>query len=444
LAQWFGKVWDPDFRKRHGRQLELLKTTLTDALETLRGNLERISLAQPTADFYRACRGHELRLLWVRALWSYFLPKFEQRVDSGLQRLLVAADEVVWACYAPAFEVVGRTPPPAPLPYVEPRFSARAIPLDEAPPELRSVDAEFLKAFLARLPIAVLGLPAACVSAPWWLAHAAHEVGHHVQHELGAVTAFEKALGDAARCGPDPLDEELAGRWMLWGEEIFADAYAFLCIGPSALRALADTELSAAALTKNLPRYPATIVRLDWQRRALDKWKIASESLGSAMDEKLHELAQSGQLPADTITAFRQTQRLAEAVLAQKLPVDGGQTLPDLTGWDAGPHKTGGDVGAYAGSLRKGAILGEAKNTVTIRQLAAAGVVAWAGTLELDDDATREQEQKQLAAALLENLILHAPPGDRLTRAATPDEAKNLGEELGALLLARTAAELEP
>ena len=443
IAAWFAKKREPGFQKRHGRQLMLLKTTLIGALETLRSAIENIPLAQPMPDFYRACRGHELRLLWVRALWSYFLPKFEQREDPGLQRLLEAADEVVWACYAPIFERLGQTPPPPPLPYVEPQFSARAIPLDEPPPELRGIDAEFLTAFLSRLPIAVIGLPPACVSAPWWLAHVAHEAGHHVQHELNLVEPFGKAISDAARNGPDPLDKDLADRWTLWGEEIFADAHAFLHIGPSAPRALADVELSATTLTKNSPRYPAALVRFDWQVRALEKWKIANEALGSAMDEKLTELAQSGQLPADTVAAFGQTQRLADTVLAQKLQVDGELTMEQLSEWDAAPYETGGDVDNYAASLRNGVRLGEAQNTVNIRHLVAAGVVAWAGTLEVDDDAMREQEQKQLAETLVENLIQHSPPGDRATRAAAPIEV-GAGKELGELLLARLPQELKP
>jgi hypothetical protein len=80
---------------------------------------------------------------------------------------------------------------------------------------------------------------------------------------------------------------------------------------------------------------------------------------------------------------------------------------------------------------------------VTIRHLVAAGVRGWAGTLEVEDSPTREQEQKLLAAALIENLIQHAPPGDRATREATPDEDR-LGAELGALLFESVPTAIKP
>lgn len=98
IEAWFAKKRAPGFQKRHGRQLTLLKATLKGALETLRSGVQDIPVAQPMSAFYRACREHELRILWVRALWSYFLPKFEQREDPALQHLLEAADEVVCAC----------------------------------------------------------------------------------------------------------------------------------------------------------------------------------------------------------------------------------------------------------------------------------------------------------------------------------------------------------
>jgi hypothetical protein len=281
------------------------------------------------------------------------------------------------------------------------------------------------------------------VSAPWWLAHAAHEVGHHVQHELKLVRPFELGLKQAAETGPVPLDQDLTDNWMLWGQEFFADAYGLLCLGSFAPRALAELELSAASLTKNSAKYPATIVRLEWQRRALRNLEAPTDDvLGPAMEEVFR--TQSSQLPTATATAFGQAQRLAEFVTGQPLSAPGCQlTLSELAGWELKPFQAGGDVADYAEQLRDGQALAEAKNTVTIRHLLAAGVKAWVNTLAANDDATRDQEQAQLALALVDNLIAHSPPGDRAVRAAAPVEA-SLGRELGELLLARTAGELDP
>jgi hypothetical protein len=443
LTRWFEAKRDPGFLRRHGRQLQLLNSTLTGALTSLRQQAGLLSLTQPTADCYRACRAYELRGLWVRALWQYFRPKFEQREDSTLKSLLTAADEVVWACYAPAFERLGQSPPPAPLPYVEPQFTPRAIPLDEPPPELKLVDADFLAAFLERLPIAVVGLPSACVSAPWWLAHAAHEVGHHVQHELKLVTPFELALRQAAEAGPEPLDPELADHWVLWGQEVFADAYGLLCLGPAAPRALAEVELSSASLTRNSAKYPAAVVRLEWQRRALQELEVpADDLLGLAMEAEFQR--QTPQLPPDTAAALAQAQRLGVWAMRQQFSSPGGEfKLTELAAWEAKPFQAAGDVADYAQRLRAGQSLAEARNTVTIRHVLAAGVKAWDDTLAVEEETAREQEQGQLARVLVDNLIAHSPPGDRVTRAATPDDA-GWGRELGELLLARTAGELTP
>jgi len=444
MDAWFARGRDTDFRKRHGRQLRLLETTLQGALDFLRKKIEGITLTQPTWDFYRACRQHEERLLWVRALWQYFMPKFDQREDARFKSLLSAADEVVWASYAPAFEKLGQKPPPPPLPYIEPHFTPRAIPLDQPPAELKQVDADFLKGFLERLPIAVIGLPPACVTAPWWLAHIAHEAGHHLQHELNLVVPFGKALANASGGNGAALPPGLAGSWSSWGEEIFADAHALLTIGPSAPRALADVELSSPELTASRPKYPATVVRLGWQRLALSRWNLDNEALGSEMDEKLRELTQAGQLPGPTATAWSNIQRLADVVLAQRLPVDGGLTIEELNEWDAVPYEANAGIAQYANSMRSGTILGEAQNTRTIRHLVAAGVKGWAGTLEVEDPATREEEQKLLAAALVANLNQHGPPGDRATRAAEPVQEEAFGEELGELLFEQAPAEMQP
>jgi hypothetical protein len=443
MDDWFATNRDPEFSKRHGRQLRLLEKTISGALDFLRAKIEEISLTLSTSDFYRSCRQHELRLLWVRALWQYFKPKFDQREDAAFQRLLRAADEVVWACYAPAFEKLGQTPPPPPLPYIEPLFTPRAIPLDEPPAELKLVDAEFLKAFLDRLPIAVIGLPPACLSAPWWLAHIAHEAGHHLQHELSLVVPFGKALAQSDDEGAKPLPAGLAGSWALWGEEIFADAHAFLTIGPAASRALADVELSSSEMTVSRGKYPATVVRLNWQRLALDKWNLGDEALGSEMNAKLCELTQPGRLPPATATAWDKGQRLADTVLGQKLPLGDGLTIAELDDWEAEAYEANAEITEYASSLRRGDTLGKAKSTVTIRHLVAAGVRGWGGTLEVEHLPTREQEQKWLADALIENLIQHAPPGDRAAREATPVEGR-LGEELGALLLESVPTAIQP
>src|SRR5262249_40857207 len=147
--------------------------------------------------------------------------RFDQRDgDTPLASMLKAADEVVWSCYADPFRVIGRKDIVSPLPYVEDRLAAHAIPREELPADLASeVDTKFLRTYLSALPIAVIALPPSCIEHPWSLIHCAHEAGHHVQYDLvsepqwALVGEFGDVLADAAGTGsPQRTSDSAAAR----------------------------------------------------------------------------------------------------------------------------------------------------------------------------------------------------------------------------------------
>jgi hypothetical protein len=57
---------------------------------------------------------------------------------------------------------------PAPLPFLESRYSPEAYPAELVPPDLKSeVEVTFLGEYLNRMPVPVVRLPPTCLKAPW-------------------------------------------------------------------------------------------------------------------------------------------------------------------------------------------------------------------------------------------------------------------------------------
>src|SRR5208283_1301941 len=67
-------------------------------------------------------------------------------------------DEVVWSCWATPFAVAGDAVAAAPLPYLEPFYTPRAIPRTRPPQDFKRAD-ELLRSALATLPVPLVGLP---------------------------------------------------------------------------------------------------------------------------------------------------------------------------------------------------------------------------------------------------------------------------------------------
>ena len=75
---------------------------------------------------------------------------------------------------------------------------------------------------------------------------------------------------------PGILDAAGGLRWRPWHEEIFADLYSVLMIGPWAAWALAELVWGAdrAMLDDSYPRYPAPIIRLMFMAEVADRLHV--------------------------------------------------------------------------------------------------------------------------------------------------------------------------
>jgi hypothetical protein len=260
LQAWREHRVRADTLGQHRSQLGAAGTLIDRALDELRVPFSTLTGTGPT--IAEACRIHDRRLAWLRRLWNFFRERFDQRDDPTLAPLLRGADEVVWSCHREPMSALdspgGPPTTPPPLPYVEPETTPEVFPHGLVPGALRrDVDAPFLRRTLEELPFAVVRVPATCVTAPWWLVHLGHEVGHVIDGQLLGYRA-RAALVDGIG-----LDAAAAADWTQWSAETFADLYAVLMHGQWAVWALSSADMhDDVGMTTRRDSYPPPAVRL--------------------------------------------------------------------------------------------------------------------------------------------------------------------------------------
>jgi hypothetical protein len=425
LDAWHQHRQRADGEGLHRSQLETAHTLLDRALAELHAPIA--ALAGDPARSLAQCRVHDRRLVWLRRVFDFFRQRFDQRDEPTLGPVLRAADEVVWSCHreplAASSRGVGAVEPP-PLAYVEPGLTPEVFPHGLVPAALRrDVDAAFLRASLESLPFAVVRVPASCASAPWWLAHLGHEVGHVID---------ERFLGYAARSALVAglhLDTAAAARWTQWSGEVFADLYAALMLGPWALWALAMAETQDEP-TMCEPRdgYPAPVVRLLLVTHACEALGCA---LAAVQDEVTRWKAIVAPRP-ELLAEVRVGARVVDALLGH--PVH-GQAWTALTAHDASRWKTS-SLQAWTTRLaqRPARVTGKVKRAWA-REVVAAGVLR----RKTGEALGRGFDGEGLASDLLAWLPAVREPGTRATAASAGPAAARHG-----VALARQLMEAEP
>ena len=443
VATWVADRRRKDRLQQYHSQLNALETTLRDCLDELRAEFGTVGSGRSDGAVFQACRAFEGRATLLRRLSAYFERRFAQRDDPRLGPVLAAADEVVWSCYVEAFDNAGAGAAPrgsAPLPCIELEVNPAAVVRDDPPGELRheGID-DLLGRYLALLPVPVVRLPVTVTQAPWWLVYLGHEVGHHLQHDLvpqwGLVGAFNALLARAA--GAD------AARWRPWSEEVFADVCSVLAMGPWAVWAMVELELAddQAMLAAARPSYPPPVVRL-----AL----LAAVASRLGLDGLA---ALRGINPAGVVTAALHTNEAGRAPEAQAVvrdlslvPIVAELTLETALA-DVGPlaglydhdpsqYGPGGRIDQWADQL-----LGEAPRYPEPglragRELAAAGVAAYARAIRLDHPDERALALDAVCDGLLDLIVTSRPPGTRAAEPRAEPDVVGLGAKLAAALIA--------
>lgn len=412
------------------------------AVDQLRAGLDAVDLSSPLDQIYETCRTFDLRLLWLRRVREFFTAKFDQR-DGDLADVISAADEVVWSCYHQVFARARelariRTGAP-PLPFIEPRYSPAMFPADLVPAGLQSdIDKPFLVGHLNRLPVSVVRLQPACVTGPWWLVYAAHEVGHSVQFDLAGRRALvdgyqvlvEQAVREAGGQAGDVL------RWGRWSREVFADVFSVLMMGQWAIWAMVELELQGeAAMGERRELYPPGAVRLELLAataaavgldsgaalRGVEPKRIAAKSPGASRDVGFVDA-------------------VAEASLKRLPSVN--VTLSALCNFRAGDFQSGPDgkpsrVDGLRTALVNGGPSSVEQSLDGPRLGAAAALAAWSDVMGTVD----ETERAGLAARSLRLIRTSGPPGTRDSALAA--DASVAATDLAQALLTADLGKLE-
>ncbi len=439
IGRWAARWGEEDPDGRHGSQREALEGLFEGALTRLGQEAAAIPGELSSGLFYERCREVDKGVVWLRRIWDYYAARVDQRRDPRLARALRAADEIVWSCYQPAFGG-GAPRRPYPLSFVHAEHLPMALESDRALPDGLSIRANLpsLQAFLRNPPVPLLGLPPACLTHPWWLVVIAHEVGHHVAHDLGLLVPIREVVSKAAGLAhADPVAaREAEKRWGAWSDEVFADFFSLIVLGRSALVALAETVWGGArSMTRREARYPSPAARVAAACAFAELlWPGASEGaagrdwasvepcdlvgLDAAVAEVEVDLLSAVPV-AKAALAAPETAALVKAYLP-------GNAADNAMFW--GPA---GAVGEWAEKLR-GADNVMPREVRTGRLLvcgAFSACRAIEGAAEpVEQHATRGEALAALAAALFEEAPNHAPPGTRA--ASSAPSAADLGEWL--------------
>ena len=427
--EWIGQRHDEDVTGQYATQLDVLRTAVVDPLAELRTIADGLGSVQETGRVYAACRTSDTRAELVRRVFTYYQGKLDQRHDKSLGPVLRAADEVIWSCWAEPFRnAIYRDPAmamrPAPLPYIESRYSPAAVPRDDPPADLTAErDDLVLIKYLERLPIPLIALPAVCADDPWWLAYAGHEVGHHLQHDLADGWSLVKVFGSLAEAAGRAAGDADPARWRTWSTEIFADICSVHAMGPAAVYGIVQLELDDAdKMLRGKAKYPPPLVRLGIMAA------VASR-LGLEVTAALEPTGLDSASPPYAAAVVA----LAEAALAD--PLCGRGPFRSLFSWNPAAFAPGGAIQSLRDGLRNRIPLRVRPEIRTARLLASAAVAAWEEIANIPDPQQREDSRSELAGRFLAAVLAGREEGTRAVDGQAPPGTASLSDDLTRLLI---------
>src|ERR1700730_14429289 len=411
LQRWYDDRTEADRhvdgspRGQYQTQLQSISSEVSGAVKILADDLGNLDLKRDVADIYEHCALIERQTYWLWRVWYFFREKFDQRNDPRFDKILRAADEVVWSCYRPFFELpaLKNWRPPAPLPYIEPTFSPSALRRDQRQ-ALDRKDQDFLlvKGAFAELPVPLIKIPIASIHNPWALVLIGHEIGHIVQPLLEAD--FNQTFADAIQTAVENagVDEEDQAAWSAWADEIFADLYCILTMGQWGVWALAQFETGRPeVMSERRTVYPAAYTRLKLMHAMADRLKLPTEKLvapPAPSKELQKDLTLSGAV-ADAIIALPKIHELAAALPFDASAYAGGQpgkNMPEVEQWPR--HIRGLEASPASSKIR------------SARMAVAGGASAWSQAVYADDDEQPIAVGEALASKVVAKVAGGAAP----------------------------------
>lgn len=417
IAFWVEACLDADKLQQYHTQLKALKAMFEQATVELRSMLGRLKNLRQLSDVYVECQKLDKRLVWFRKLWLYYKTKFDQRRHELLKDSLLAADEMVWSCYAEALNNAGKKLGTIPLCYFEPLYTPYAIPRIDPPCDFRNIDSPVLRETIKKMPIPVIALPMVCARSPHWLVYIAHEVGHHIQYDLGLVDVFKNTVMQEVRT--QGADEDESKQWGRWAQEIFADLYSLCCIGPAAPSSISELVFSTEdEMLRMQTRYPPALARVTLLQAATNELKTTPApipiDMQTFMDEQKTKLSEHGK-------RIKWATDIAEPLL--ETSIDGMANIKSLSCYRKADFKPGGTVYRFQKSIKDGDEIAGEESIRSARLIVAAAYRVW-HELGRDDsltDTEKEDRHQKLKEVLYASVIRNRPLG---TRAAKEECAK--------------------
>ena len=181
----------------------------------------------------------DLLVLDLHAVWGVFSGKLALRCVPHYRAHLLTADDLAWACYGPARDLalrhgldLARVREP-PLVYLGGDATPVALGRGSRYGALVAggLFGPTLLPALRALPIPLIGLPWHQVEHVPDLLAVGHEVGHHVEDDLGLTAALRAELDRVLDEARVPAKRRTA--WRAWLGEVFADVYGCMATGPA-------------------------------------------------------------------------------------------------------------------------------------------------------------------------------------------------------------------
>jgi hypothetical protein len=438
LKEWDARRRGPDllerqYRGQHDSQLAAVVAEVSDAIDAVADSLTIDPAATATPQLYQRLTRIDRQIVWIRRAWDFFRAKFDQRDSPSLFPALAAADEVLWSCYKPFFQNAGAARPPAPLAYIEFDYLPSAILASQGHQieRLDELDEGPLAGYFASLPLPVLRLPPAIVTAPWTLVLIAHEMGHFVMPYLDRDGArFLDNFAALIRTAVDEAQgsEADAKNWQRWAPEIFADWFATANCGIWAIWGIAQYEITVESRMRT-PKtfYPSPEVRLLLLVEIAKGLGLSTAPLDGVIETPkietvdhaiarrvaaatLKPLPRFDETLADLVSFLLDEHQETLQPLAQEKPV--------LTQWASG--LVGKDPQPPGRNLRHA------------RLLAAAAARAWKEMCDQPEEQTQIERAARIRELAFDWIIASAEPGTRA--AAQTAELKPVGRSLRARL----------
>ena len=253
------------------------------------------------------------------------------------------------------------------------------------------------------------------------------------QKQEGIEAALNKKSSEDLERGKD------VQAWSGWGKEIFADMFSIMMMGPWALWAIVEAELSTPdEMVERKDAYPSPVVRLGLMSMAANKLFSASDGKDGIVGAKaLHGFSLEAVAAGSAVA--QKDMKAAEDVLEFALgPMrDNLGELRNLCRVDKSAYLS--DAGQpskiekWSQKLRTKDPAINARYPETARHLACASLGAWANIISVDDEGQREAERELLAANTTYMMVENAPAGTRAVQET--EDVSQKGKDLARLLL---------